>query len=182
MRRSETPAPVVLSALIMAALALSFALSGLAYGAPLRVIDVLRSMPVHRTDIDEPLKERALRLKRIADAVNHVSKTTDEAALLLTVGRYESGFARSVGKGDRTGDDGKAWGYWQSWDSDARGPVEVQAEYAIEHLRKAGNYCSARGHDWVSGAVSLYATGSTCEWDGASERVETWKSIVRRMR
>lgn len=181
MNHTDTPAPVILSALILAALALSFCLSGLAYGADSGTLEVLRSMPVHRTDRGERPAERADRLRGIAEAIDQVSQTEDEAALLLTVGRHESGFAAAVGSGERTGDDGKAWGYWQSWDPGARGPVERQARHAIEHLRRAGAYCATRGHNRVRGALSLYATGHSCDWDGAADRVVTYRAVRGRL-
>lgn len=170
-----------LTVLILCALALSFALSGIAEGSePWTTLDALESFRPHQTDADEPEDDRRARLQRTADAIDSAAQTRQERALLLAVGRHESHFARGVCEGGRTGDKGRAWGCWQSWERE-RGPVELQARKAAEHLRRAGNYCAARGFPRVRGAISLYATGRGCNWVGASERVETYRRIVWRL-
>ena len=170
-----------LTVYIFAALALSFALSGLAEGArPWTTLDALLSFRPHKSDQDEDPEKRLARLERIADAIDSAAETRRERALLLAVGKHESHFARDVCEGDRTGDKGRAWGCWQSWSED-RGEVRAQALEAAEHLRKAGNYCAARGHDRDRGAVSLYATGRSCDWKGAAPRLRTYRQIVWRL-
>ena len=114
----------------------------------------------------------------LVDAVEGAADDAHGRALLLAVGWHESRFEGAVCSGERTADNGRAWGCWQSWDPDRSGGLRGQARRAADHLRRAGNYCAARGHDRVAGAVSLYATGRTCTWTGAAARVRTYRAIL----
>jgi hypothetical protein len=139
----------------------SLGLTGLVHGAE-TTLSVLESLPIHKSDANEPPDERAARLRKIALAIDGAAEAREVRAMLLAVGKHESHFARSVCGGSKTGDDGKAFGCWQSWELDRSGGIVGQAKRAADHLRKAGNYCVARGHHRVAGSLSLYATGRTC--------------------
>ena len=102
-----------LAAATEAALLLSWALSGLAYGSASRVARIsaeLQRAPVHRSDAGEDPAARAARIRGIAEALAEATGSRRLVDLLLAVGRHESHWARAVGEGDRTGDDGLAWG------------------------------------------------------------------------
>ena len=117
----------------------------------------------------------------VSDAI--LSSTSDKSlqALLIAQGWHESRFKHSVCTGEKLGDGGRAYGCWQSWDKDHSGGLRGQAWRAAEHLRRAGNYCVARGFDRIEGAISLYATGRTCQWSQAKERAATYRRVLRRL-
>ena len=144
----------------------------------------LESLPVHKTDADEDPTERTARLTRYAQHLHAVTRSRHERALLIAVALHESHFSRAVCEGGKLGDNGKAWGCWQSWEKDRSGGVKGQAQRAIRHLRVAENFCRARHRgkvNRVTGAVSLYATGKTCVWPGAKKRLATYKKVLARL-
>lgn len=131
----------------------------------------LLQLPAHVTDLEEPEADRLARLSLIADAIDAATDDYSERRALIALGWHESRFSSRVCEGHETGDRGKAWGCWQSWERDRSGGIAGQASRAVSHLRRSGNYCRARGHRYWRGAFSLYATGRHCDWAGADVRV-----------
>ena len=159
------------------------ALFGLCQAAErLSTLGALERIPVHKSDTDENPLKRIARLRLVADAIDAATSKRGERAALVALGRYESHFARDVCEGVRLGDRGKAYGCWQSHDKDRSGGVEAQAQRAIRDLRRGGNYCRARGHDYWTGAFSIYATGRQCSWSEAETRVRFMRNIEWRMK
>ena len=120
-------------------------------------------------------------MQGVAEAIDLAAPTPERRALLLAKGKHESRFDVDVCRGETTGDSGKAFGCWQSWEKDRSGGIEGQARRADRHLWRCGNYCAARGFDRVEGAISLYATGTTCEWSGAPARVATYRRVLAQL-
>lgn len=148
-------------------------------------------------DTDEPADEREERLALVrAEALARAEEEDGWqgspkmlAALVLAIGWHETRFARSapVECPTRGGcDRGRAWHYYQT-----HTPVTAREEgwpglslatrEAIRALRQGAGYCGGSGRDRLLGAVSLYATGRSCRWSGAEERVRTAEWIVRRL-
>lgn len=167
---------------LTAAVLASLALTGLSHAQEGgSAVPALRGMVRSVDDQREPEDAQRARIDATGRAIDHAASTPHGRALLLAVGWHESRFSHLVCQGHETGDDGAAWGCWQSWDRDRSGGIEGQAIRARVHLRKAGNWCAARGHERLKGAISLYATGKTCEWPGADERAATYWAMRRRL-
>ena len=149
---------------------------------------MLLKLPVMAVD-DETPSDRRDRLHLVASAIATAStseeglgSTMNNAAALVAVGYKESGFSQKVGAGrcnelpSGACDGGKAVGYWQTWESGARGEgVAGWSVRAIRHLRMGAGYCRVLGSKYstmVFSSVSLYATGKRCSWSGAKERAQ----------
>ena len=122
---------------------------------------------------------------RIAKAIDNATDKKHEKALLISVAWYESNLMGTVAFCERKGDEGKAIGLWQSWTFQKRKDcpsIYEQAEEAIRHLRLTMNACKVRGdlRATMKGAVSMYATGRSCFWDGAEKRAKLWQKIMQR--
>ena len=146
--------------------ALLFALIGLADRGS--VISALEDFAPLRDDPRTP---------ELAAAIDASTDSRTLRALVISVGWHETRYADDYCAGRKTGDRGKAFGCWQSWDRDRSGGLEGQARRAADHLRMAGNYCKARGYPYAQGAISLYATGSTCDWSGAAPYLKTYRNV-----
>ena len=150
-------------------------------------LQVLESLPVHKSDASEAPSERKSRLTAYAQHLHAVTRSRHERALLIAVALHESHFARAVCEDGKLGDNGKAFGCWQSWEKDRSGGVKGQAQRAIKHLRMAENFCRSRNKNnprpphRVILAVSLYATGKYCTWPGASKRLATYRKVIARL-
>ena len=131
----------------------------------------LESLPVSVDDLHESKRARSQRLEMISREIDSVSSDKIMRFLIVALGYHESAFSFKVGNGKKTGDGGLAFGYWQSWDKDRSGGVRGQVVRVESHLRRAGNYCKKRGFDRHIGAISLYATGKSCNWKEARRRV-----------
>jgi hypothetical protein len=123
-----------------------------------------------------------VRSARLADHARAIDAATDkraEKALLIMTAWSESKFARFVDLDEpkcRDGiggwcDKGRAFGVLQLHDTARDITRTEQYRLGIEAMRRAGNSCRSVG-DWWEGAVSQYATGSTCVWGMAKMRVE----------
>lgn len=173
---------ILLLTLISTALSTA-ALFGLCQAAENRsTYEVLASLPTHKSDAGEPALQRAERLRDIASAVDGATLDATERAALISLGSHESHFSRTVCSGEQLGDGGRAFGCWQSHHPDRSGGVSGQARRAIAQLKRAGNYCRDESQDYWRGAFSLYATGKTCDWAGAKERVLMMRRIGWRLR
>jgi hypothetical protein len=145
------------------------------------VRSALHAMSVHKSELDEDPDRRSERLDVYAAIIKRVAKSRHETLLLLAVGECESHFAEKVCEGDVRGDNGKAYGCWQSWAA-SNEDIESQAKIAIQHLRMAEKFCARREGkyaDPIVNAVSLYATGKSCRWKGASKRVKAYRRHER---
>lgn len=157
------------------------ALTSAAYGEGSTFAELQR-LPVHKSDRDEAPEDRQRRLREIAAAIDAASQERLERAMLIELGHRESHFARDVCAGERLGDRDRAHGCWQAWTKvEERGGVDVQAEIAIGHLRRGGNYCAARGFDRIEGSYAIYGTGSVCSAPFARERAERAIALAGRL-
>lgn len=150
--------------------------------ASLTTLQALQRIRPHVTDSDEAPRDRVKRLSVIASSIEDATESQIERAALISLGRHESHFSKDVCEGARLGDKGKAYGCWQSHDTDRSGGVARQALRAIRDLRRGGNYCRARGYDYLTGAFSIYATGRKCDWPGAAARVKYARNLAWRLR
>lgn len=180
------------------AVSVAFALAGLAHAqeppeAPppeSPTLRVLRSTPRHVSDLDEDDDERDARLREIAEAIDAATPRPQERALLLAKGVHESWWASYIhhdlpkcrdGHGGKC-DGGKSWSFWQLQNTDRTGGVHGAARIAISRLRYYATLCGGETlEERVERAFAHFATGNSCEWSGAAERVQTWKSILARM-
>lgn len=168
----------------------TMAWTGLARGAGDldKIEQVLNSFPVHKSDMGEEPSIRATRLHYIARAVGSIENKHEQAWLMMTAKR-ESNLAAYVDEDHdkcRLGlnghcDGGLAWSIWQLHGTDRTGTREQAAQLAIETFRKNANYCKARGFDYYLGGTSLYATGKTCDWPEALDRIVEMKDILNKM-
>jgi hypothetical protein len=157
----------------------------------------LASLAPWHADIAEPATERAERLD-LAKA-EAVARAEEEerwqgsrrmlAALVLSIGWHETRFARVAPVACPTPggcDRGRAWHYYQTHTVDEMREdgwlgLSVATREAIRVLRQGAAHCGGSGRDRLLGAVSIYATGKTCHWSGADERVRLAERIVRRL-
>jgi hypothetical protein len=151
---------------------------------------LLLAFAPHVSDAGETEEARTERLTDVYEAVVSATDDPDEQAWLLMTGDRESHWAGYIyrdesrcrdGIGGRC-DGGKAWSFWQLHGTDRRGGVTVAARVAIKTFRLKANYCRARGFDYWVGGTSLYATGKTCSWPEATERVRQAQSIAGGLR
>lgn len=145
---------------------------------------ILLSFKPHVTDLEEPVEEHKARKGETAQAIDSVAKTKAERAWLIMTGRFESHYASFVDldkpkcreghrakNGQRWCDGGRAWSVWQLQRTNRQGGRKRAAEIALERLRRCANTCTAKGYDYWEGGTSLYATGRTCDWKEAPERI-----------
>lgn len=176
--------------LICAALS-SLALAGLAHGTEpeTRTESALHRVPVHRSDADEAPEDRRQRLRDIAVAIDSATPDLDLRAWLIMTAQRESGLAAYVtedgpkcrdGQGGRC-DSGRAFGAWQLHRMTRTESYTEQAIEAVRRLKMAANSCRARGSDYWLGGISRYATGASCDWAEAKERLASMRSIRGRL-
>lgn len=170
--------------LVVLAVLLSWALSGLAHGSG-STLAALERVPVHTSDRDEPQEDRRKRLAVIAEAIDSATANLDERAWLIVTAKRESGLAKRItedhdycrlGRGGAC-DGGRAYGTIQLHGVSRDLTQAEQFAEGIARLRRGANYCRARGFDHWLGGTSQYATGRTaerggCSWVGAKERVQ----------
>jgi len=135
------------------------------------------------------------RVESIAVGVSDAAKgDVGMESLLLSIAFHESGYDYRVHSGDcpKNGCDGGRsatlwqimWGSWLprsrwvTYIGVEKAPTGRAAAYAASVLRKGLNYCKS-----VRGAISLYATGRTCHWDGKGEhgieaRMKTYRRVL----
>ena len=180
--RNETPrlfeAEFSLFLCIVAASLAALFIISTAEGSVSPTSTYLRGLPPHWDDRDEAPNEREGRLDEIALEIDGATEDRTERAMLLVLGWGESRWHTQVGDGDIKGDDGKAFGYFQSWEHDRSGGVRGQVERAIKHLRVAGNYCVSRGFERVQGSFALYGTGRLCEKESSKKRAQKSRRIA----
>lgn len=174
MRRS-VPGPLALLLLLSVCAAIScWALSCLA--SPSEQAD--QEEAIRAIVAGAPGERSQATVAEVAAAIVAATDRPNERAWLLGVGRLESDWSEAVCRGDRHGDKGRAHGCWQSWDPDRSGGIAGDAARAVRRLRLARGECRAHG---LSGMVSNYATGRTCQWDGAGPYVEAIRSAATRL-
>jgi hypothetical protein len=147
---------------------------------------VLLDLTPHKSDLDEPAEQRSARLLEVANAFENVPYLHNRAAL-ITIGIFESHFARDVMSCERTGDHGRAIGLFQSHAFAGRDDCPdagEQVEMAWEQLRRSVNYCRRNGDGLeatIKRGFSLYARGNSCRWGGAHARVRVWRRVMARL-
>lgn len=159
-----------------------------------RILAILLSLPPFSGDVESPV-ERASRMHHTTASIMYAEAAVDWPGdrreligLLISIGWFESRFALHVHQGDcrpNECDRGKAVGPWQVW---MKGPrrqaatgtdlsaTRAAALEAARVLTRARRACGSG-----LGSVSLYATGATCHWDGAEERVRFAEAILSRL-
>lgn len=151
---------------------------------------VLSSFPRHKTDLGEDDGRRAARLSSIADALDDISVSDIELAILISIIWHETRIAAYVQenrcsegpRGKRECDGGKAQGLFQLHGSSCEWEdVECQARRALSLVRYGLSRCKGEGEAAIFGAFSLYATGNSCSWNGAHKRVRTFKKILGKL-
>lgn len=146
--------------------ALAIATTGAKGPSPSRTEQAMRSL-----GFDSPA------IAEIAEAIDQATKNRQERILLASVAWHETRYKEPLAHCRAFGDSGKAAGPWQTWALKCPATVSEFASEAIRHLRSTGNYCGGQtAKQKALGAVSLYATGKTCRWAGASKR---WATMVR---
>lgn len=156
-------------------------LAGLAYGAERDCTTathcaLMELAPWHE-DADEP--NRAERILDIADAIDAATVDPVERAFLAMTAYEESRLAKFVhldepkcreGRGGWC-DDGKSFSPWQLKKMSRTETVSESAVVALTRYRQVLNACGN-----IAGAISMYATGKTCEWSEAPKREKKlWK-------
>lgn len=147
------------------------------------------AVAIDKCGIRETPEARAVRLRGMAASIDSAFKEKWKRALLMSVLWKESGNAFVVTKCILRGDGGRALGGYQSHTFKHLPHAECpsfqdQTLEAARHLTRTLNFCG-RPNDsletLVYSSVSLYATGGTCSWKGARERVKAWKWIMARL-
>lgn len=150
------------------------------------VLDVLQGWAPHVTDLEEDPGPRVTRLREFSETIERASPNGNSRAVLLTLAFFESGAARYIledrcfdgPRGEAECDHGRAVGPWQLHGSDdIRDNLEAQARRAVGRFRHHQKRCGGS----LEGAFAGYATGGSCEWSGAAQRVAKYRSIVRRL-
>lgn len=161
-------------------------------------VNPLASLIPHEIDREEhPIARRA----RLDEVTNEVLLVTEYhknrwkgdprmlAAIVLAIGQFETRYAslapvECVGPGDC--DNGKAWHYWQTHTpherrTDGQLGLFVAAQDAVTAVIRGANYCGGEGEKRLLGAISLYATGKSCDWSGARERLALARKLSRKL-
>jgi len=168
------------------------------------ILALLLAYPRHAEDAAEPALARVGRLADHADSIALVSlaatcqgpwrdtecrrrwrgSPVSLAALLARTAYEETGLSARIHRGEcRPGecDGGAARGpLWERIDASPEGTL-AGAWAATLIYSGAAWYCRD-SEDWRAGAVSAYATGSSCAWSGAPDRVDGWRRAERYLR
>lgn len=160
---------------------------------PALVLSVLLLQPVYVADRTESPSARVDLLRPVAEAIAGAATTPEDAALLIALGKHESGFSRAVIEGRCADigplacDRGRARGVWQQWavacrrayafEAGSRESLMLEARCALGNLRAAKRRCSDRNPDALAGAFSGVG-GASCAAPWANERVHTYGRVV----
>lgn len=150
-------------------------LAGLAYGADRDCTTathcaLMELAPWHE---DREEENRSERVQEIADGIDDATGDDVERAFLAMTAYQESRLARFVhldlpkcreGRGGWC-DKGKSFSPWQLKKMNRNETTAQSAVVALDRYRKGLNACGS-----IAGAISMYATGKTCEWKEAAER------------
>jgi hypothetical protein len=114
-------------------------------------------------------------------------------ALLVTLAGFESNFSRRIHEGHCLPgecDSGHAKSLWQLhagelvpmsvWSEIGAATTESTALAAYSAAKVLG-YSADRCGGSIEGAISMYATGSTCHWAGAAKRARAFEKIKVRL-
>lgn len=156
------------------------------------ILSFLLARPVAWSDRELTIEQRQALLMPVAVAISLASHSYVDAAALLATGGYESGFVSVIvtggdcAKAGFSCDSGKARGVWQEhaeacreayrYKAGSEDSTRAEARCAIGLIRGAEARCHSLG-----GAYSLYATGHSCHWSGAAERVRATYRIEREL-
>jgi len=160
------------------------------------ILKVLLGMaPFSREPVPESSMDRISRLTMVAHAIADAPITREERAALLTLGEFESHFARYIGIGqcltgpykcDVYRGVPRARTYWQVWRSTC--PAAWAAVEGSEDELGAAARCAAakwslalaRCHTGVLGAFAGYA-GDLCSWAPATARAARYQAILAKL-
>ncbi len=155
-----------------------------------KTLAALERFPRFKEDLDEPAEARHERLAALAAAIDSAGRTASERAFLAMKAWHESRLAVYVqmdtdrcrlGVGGRC-DGGKAFGPIQLHGTERDLTLEQQMAAGLKQFRFGITRCKLRGEkDPILGSIALYATGNSCEWVGAAERLQTYKRLVVRL-
>ncbi len=156
-----------------------------------RTLAALQAMPAHFTDADE--ENRGGRLFEIARAIDAATDDRVERAALLTLGRYESGWARYVlegrchegPRGRHECDSGNSTGAFQLRPNanfpEVPPDLAGQAVMALRLWRGARVHCRRVVSDEFAGAFSMYGSGNSCGHSWAKARAGHLRRIAGRL-
>ena len=162
------------------------------------VHDALMREPVFYLDRGMPEAERSALFVEHEKAIAEHARNLHEVAILIALGRHESGFASAVIRGHcdtlpagMRCDRGKARGVYElhraacpeAYKFNEATPESINAETrcAIRHLR----YFAAKGKEHaINPMVAAFAgyAARPFSWPGAEKRTETYRAILQRLR
>lgn len=164
------------------------------------ILVALSTLPATYGEGEEP-EEREARLGRIAAAIEDASTDPnwpgtrlELAAALVTKAWWESGLALRVHRaGPRKDKSGFSISLWSlhSWRLVPHSEwktlgglegTEQSAKVAARVLSFARERCGATRRNWAFATFSLYATGRTCSWKGARDRVWTYRRVLEQLK
>lgn len=159
------------------------------------VLTVMLARPAW-VDRAVPAEERIAALGPIATAIAEAVHSDEEAAALVLLGRVEGeNFALAIVRGGCTSsgcDHGAARGVFQEHRSFcpaayvfAAGSIEsirAEARCAVGALRLHASRCREHALTPWHGAFSGFATGHSCHWSGADDRVRAAQRVVVELR
>ncbi len=163
----------LLPLLILSWIALSAAREGRAQDLqPRAVLAEMERVAGHTLDLPHH--------KEVAVNIAHYADDLQMAGDMVSLGWHESQWRKSTCLGDELGDNGRAYGCWQTWIPKREGGVPWQVIRLRAHLRMAVDYCKEKGYPNREARFALYATGGKCSWAGAKERAVLAKDIQKR--
>jgi hypothetical protein len=167
-----------------------------------QLLAILIALPPWHGDTEQP-EARGVRLHRIAVAIDEAATTLTAGKrplwrggeaelewLLVSQGFWESRFAQHVHEGrcrKHECDHGRSRSVWQLQMGGHLGPETwhklnsdswTSTRLAALHAGRALALCKRKCRT-THGAVSMYATGSRCNWSGAKRRLD-WMARQRR--
>ena len=151
------------------------------------ILAAMLSLPPSALDARDTAEERSALFLPVAEAIAEVSRTDEEAAMLVADGFHESAFSRAVLEyrcpdiGRLACDRNRARGFAQvhGW-CRGSGPA-VEARCALQIIRDGKERCRDSALTPMHGAFAALA-GRACSWGGAEARVKTYRRILQRLR
>lgn len=158
------------------------------------ILSVLLAEPRHVSDRLEPENERGGRLAMLAEAIDSVARSREQAALLIAMAVHESRLARYVAEGrcsegpkgaqcDPLGGVARSRGYWQNrkvscrpgWAEEAGSREELFAMAACSARLLWGGYVRC---GTAEGAFAAANGSTSCKAPWAKSRVRTYRRVL----
>jgi hypothetical protein len=156
-----------------------------------QVLSAMLSLPQYVGDRGESLEQRTALYLPIAESIARVAKNDRQAALLIAQAHEDSKFARYVIEGRCSEgppgvrcDEGRSYGVYQVSvrycpDRDLDG----QARCALKAAGGGVERCHGRGVTPIHSLfVGLAGGGRSCTWEGADQRVRTYRKVLAELR